>query len=383
MRKLTLLVALGMATTLLARDATAQVPEIVPQPMTTQQPPPPDAQQPPVGASGSPISATYDGGTILRAANGTFEMKLNGRMQARYDALRVPGGGDGGDDEVIQRFLLPRTRLSMEGFAFTRSLTYKMEGSFGDDGTPRLRDFYANVAIMGQKLQFRFGQWKRPYNRQEIISDFATELPEKALTNGFAGGARDVGIALHNGYDKSPDGLEWVVAVMNGSVAAGDFEPELIARLGVNVGGIRGYSEGDLEGGPLRLAAAINYRLANLDNGPLTHHASVDMMLKANGLSLQAAGFVQKVEDVDATFAAHVQAGYFLTPRAAQVDARFALVPSPTGPDDEYLMELRGGFNYYWFGHNLKLSTDFGVLDDTTEGSDAALQLRVQGQLVF
>lgn len=383
MRKVTRLAPLLVAGMTVAPAAHAQGPEVVPSPATTQPPPPPPPDfQPPVAAKGSPIAVSYDGGTIFRAADGTFELKLNGLMQARYELLRVPEDAEG-EAETLQRFLLRRTRISMEGFAFTRSVTYKMEASFGDDGTPRLRDFYTNVAILDQRLQFRFGQWKRPYNRQEIVSDFATELPEKAVTNVFAGGARDIGVALHNGYDKSPDGLEWVVAFMNGSVTAADFEPEIIARLGVNVGGIRGYSEGDLEGGPLRLAAAINYRLANLDNGPLTHHAGVDMMLKVNGVSLQAAGFVQKAEDEDATFAAHVQAGFFITPRAAQIAARFALIPSLSGAEDEYLMEVRGAFNHYWFGHNLKLSSDVGVLDDTTDGSDAQLQLRIQGQLIF
>lgn len=414
MRKLMSLAQLSVIGVMVSLEASAQVPEIVPQPVTMQVegaavPPPPASQPPPAARKGVPITASYDGGTILRSDDGKFEMKLTGRFQARYDMRRVTGAAD--DSEILQRFVLPRTRIGMEGFVFTRSVTYKLEGSFSDAGIPRLRDFYANVALMGDKLQLRFGQFKRPFNRQEIVSDFATELPEKALTNDFAEGSRDIGLALHDGYDRSPDGLEWVVGIFNGSGdrtiypatttctagtctttigtptnAPADFQPQLIARLGVNVGGIKGYSEGDLEGGPLRFAAAINYRLKNLDNGPMTHAAVVDAVLKVMGFSLQAAGLVQKVEDVaDATFAAHVQAGYFVTPRAAQVDARFAIVPLPLAAmgEQQYRMEVRGGFNYYWFGHNLKLSSDVGVLDDTTEGSNAELQVRVQGQLVF
>jgi hypothetical protein len=334
---------------------------------------------------GAPVSVSYDGGTIFRSEDGRFELKVNGRFQARYDMLRRTDP-DTDESEVTQRFLLPRTRLGMEGFAFTPSFTYKTEGSFGDDNTPRLRDFYGNVALRGDALQLRFGQWKRPFNRQEIVSDFGTELPEKALTNAYVGGARDIGVALHNGYDRSPDGVEWVVAFMNGGVDVDDFAPELIARLGVNVGGIRGYSEGDLEGGPLRFAAALGYRLANLDNGPLTHLAGVDAVLKVSGLSLQVAGFVRKVEDAgDATFAGHVQGGAFVVPGHAQLTARFAIVPLPlvAGGEQEYRMEIRGGANYYFFGHNLKVSSDLGALSDTTEGATAALAFRLQGQLVF
>jgi hypothetical protein len=92
---------------------------------------------------------------------------------------------------------------------------------------------------------------------------------------------------LHNDYERSP-AFEWAVAVMNGtgdkgaSAAAswstphdGDgaitsgkfsnvpetFRPQLVLRVGYNHGKLAGYSEGDLEGGPLRFGVAGSVKL--------------------------------------------------------------------------------------------------------------------------
>ena len=40
------------------------------------------------------------------------------------------------------------------------------------------------------------------------MSDFASEFNERAITATFAGGGRDLGLAIHNDYEKSPEGLK-------------------------------------------------------------------------------------------------------------------------------------------------------------------------------
>jgi len=357
------------------------------------------------------MTASYDGGTILRSTDGKFELKFGGRMQTRYELTKSFAD----DGEANQQFAVPRTRVTMEGTAFTPRVRFKLEGSFGDNGFARLRDFYIDGEIF-PKVWVRAGQFKRPWNRQEIVSDFATELPEKALTNDLANGGRDIGVMIHNMYDKSPEGLEWAIGLFNGqgdralprvttvctdamppvctsTVAPptnlfGDWQPQLVARLGVNVGGIKGYSEADLEGGPLRLAAAVGYRLLNIQDteaAPLTHALEIDMMLKISGVDLNVAGFLLKVKERNTQFAGHVQAGAFLTPKRFQLVARFAANPLPVGSDgsQEYALEIRGGPQVYFWGHNLKISTDIGVVQSTAEGADPTLIARVQGQIIF
>jgi hypothetical protein len=380
--------------------ALAQV-EIVPTETAIQPPPPPPRK-------GSPLTVAYDGGTVFRTDDETFELKLTGRMQTRYELFKVLGEDEDGESpELVQRFVLPRTRIGMDGYVFSRDIRFKMEGSFSDNGNPRLRDFYFDVGLAGGQVIFRAGQFKRPYNRQELVSDFGTEMPEKAATNEFARGSRDIGLMVHNGIERSPDGLEWALAFVNGqgdravprctqaggsitcsppSNVPSDFQPQLVARLGFNVGGIRGYSEADLEGGPLRLAAAVSYKLMNIEDDDLRGHGlQADLVIKAHGLSFQAAGFMEKLGDADTQFAGHAQAGVFLTPKQHQLVGRFGATPLPvtaTG-DQDYVLEIRGGFNWYFFGHSLKWSNDIGIVKATTEGADAELQARLQAQIVF
>jgi hypothetical protein len=107
------------------------------------------------------------------------------------------------------RFILNRARIALSGFAW-KNTQFKVEESLSDQGNTRLRDFYLNQVFLDGAVQLRAGQFTRPFNRQEIVSDFATEFVEKSNTNTWVGvqGGRDVGVALTNGYEKSPDGLE-------------------------------------------------------------------------------------------------------------------------------------------------------------------------------
>jgi hypothetical protein len=265
----------------------------------------------------------------------------------------------------------------------------------------------------------RFGQWKRPFNRQELVSDFASELNERAVTAEFVGGGRDLGVALHDDYEKSPDGLEWAAGVFNGfsggsdrpglattctedpatmelecvtpppSTFPGDFGPAVVARVGWNHGGIKGYSEGDLEGGPLRLAIGAGYKvdLADLAGADeLSHGVQADAMLKVAGFDLQLGLYLMKLAGADARAGALVQAGYFVIPARAQVAARFAVAPT-TGTREQ--LEARAAFDWYWQGHAWKLVSDAGVLQETGDdpmtglGADPVLQVRVMAQLTL
>jgi hypothetical protein len=277
------------------------------------------------------------------------------------------------------------------------------------------------------KVALRFGQFKGPFNRQELVSDFASEFPERAITAKFVDGGRDMGLMLHNNFDKSPEGLEWAVGVFNSFVggkdevevscpidsekcplpAGGvkDWEPAVFVRLGWNSGKIKGYSEADLEGGPLRYGVGVSYKvgLGQLNKGKeeslgdnMPHAVGADLLLKVQGFDLMVGAFFTKRVKADtgtkaSGFGAHVQAGYFLVPKKWQVAARFAMVPNAKyDKDDEAKDELtdieaRGAVNYYFKGHQWKWSTDFGVVQTTGADSkdDANIEVRSLMQLTF
>jgi hypothetical protein len=222
---------------------------------------------------------------------------------------------------------------------------------------------------------------------------------------------------VHNDYEKSPEGLEWVAGVFNSFSGASerpalsttctqnamtgvitcttppptnfpaDFGPTLVLRAGWNVGKIKGYSEGDLEGGAPRLAFGVSYKvdLANMDSNNLSHGLEADAMFKAYGFGLELGMYMMKIKKTDAQYGAFVQPGYFIIPKHAQVAARFAY--APVGARKQ--IEVRGAFNWYWEGHNWKWATDLGFVqltdkDPVTMVEDKPdLQLRSMLQLVF
>lgn len=345
-----------------------------------------------------PATVTYDKGFTLRRED--FELKIVGRVQTRYELHRSTAD----DTELEHRFSIPRARLTLEGTAYDTG--YKLQTEFGK-GFVYLRDFYLDRELV-PGLILRAGQWKRPFSRQHITSSASLQLPDRALTDDHFQGSRDLGVQLHSGYEKSPDGLEWAVGVFNGtgdkpSISASstciedpltgvhtctttaknpsnvpaDIGPMVVARLGWNHGGIKGYSESDLEGGPLRFAVGASYRgdLAEGEGSAMVHAVEGDFLVKVHGASLTGGVYARMQEDVDTDLGFHLQGGWFVSPRRAELVARYGQVP------DE--RELLGGFNWFLHGHALKWQTVAGVIDPTADGAGAEVVVQTQAQLVF
>ncbi|HEU5055442.1 MAG TPA: porin, partial [Kofleriaceae bacterium] len=354
------------------------------------------------------VSASYDKGFTLATSDDEFELKAGLRSQFRIEVFKA----DQDDAEFESRFVIPRLRLQLEGFAFGKQNTYKVEFDMGNRGDPTLKDFFVNHAF-DDALQIRAGQWKKPFSRHELVSDFSGEFSERAIANSWAGAGRDIGVAVHNGYEKSPDGIEWAAGIFNGTGekpsqtvscedpmdpetcvpstptnVPADFDPEFVARVGWNTGGIKGYSEGDLEEGPMRLGVAAGYRLnfnqleKDADDALLLEHGiELDALLKVAGFDAQAGLFFLKVGDADLELGFLAQAGYFVVPKIAEFAARFSLIPDGD-VEDESLMETRLAFDWYFHGHNFKWMTDAGLLTSTAAETND-IQIRSQLQLVF
>lgn len=385
-------------------------------PSGSEQLPPAPPDKP--AKAGSKLKVSYDGGVKFATEDGEFSAKLGVRGQVRFESTRPTDAGA----EFENRLSIARARIGLDGHVFGSDNQYKLEAALGDKGSfSFVKDFW--VERDTGPVRIRFGQWKRPFNRQELVSDFAGQFNERANTADFVGGGRDVGVAVHNGYEKSPEGIEWAFGVFNrfsgGSdrpiittnctpgattircvtpaptTVPDDWGPALVARVGWNSTTFKGYSEGDLEGGPLRYAVAASYKidLANFSRGGqaskadnLSHGFEVDAMVKAWGFSLELGGYLQKIKADDAGYGALVQAGMFVIPKHGEIAARFAIAPT-TGDRDE--IEARGAFNWYWQGHSWKWATDLGLLQETgndpvtLESGDPEYQLRTTVQLVF
>ena len=351
----------------------------------------------------------YDKGFILSSGDDKFELKLALRTQTRLEVTKPDAS-----DEYIAAFSLARTRLQLEGFAYGKANTYKLEFDFSQKGNVNLKDYWVSHDFGG--VLVRAGQWKRPFQRAQIASDFGLQFVESSIATAYTTDrlVRDLGVAVHNDYEKSKDGVEWVAGFFNGTGEGSkqkltcedpadpegcvistptnvpaDYDPMLLARVGFNHGGIKGYSEGDVEGGHLRFAVAGAYKLDfnNFDKNAddelvLGHAGTIDGVVKVEGFSVAGAvGFV-KVGESDADLTFFGQTGYLVVPKTLELAARFAQLPDAAG-SDESLQEILGGLNWYFEGHSFKWMLDGGVVHHSA-GDGAVDQLvRTQVQLVF
>ncbi len=349
-------------------------------------------------ASGS-ASVGYKKGFFITSADDKFSLVTQGRVQGRAEWLNQDGANK-------DNFSIARARLTLKGHAFSKDIKYKFQSDFGK-GNVVLKDFYVDWKV-GEKAIVRVGQYKRPFSRQQINSSGRLELVDRAITDKEFGGGRDIGVMVHNNYEKSPE-LEWAFGVFNGTgdkaafdaavdPATGEvdvkvsnvpdqMQPAFVARAGINRGGIKGYSEADLEGGPMRFAVGGSVLVA-LDNDAddeSTVRAEVDGVMKQNGLSVSGAVFVATAQDGEGfadqamdKYGAHAQAGYMLN-KKHQAVARYAVViPDADGEDPSH--EITGGFSLYEFAHGFKWQTDLGARVDP---DDTRILARTQLQLSF
>lgn len=378
----------------------------------------------------APVTVTYKGGLVLATPDDRFELKLAFRNQFRFESRRSF------DDETPTRhnqfentFYIPRTRFVAEGHAFGKDNRFKAELAYGDRGNfAYLRDMYLEKRIPGTSVFFRAGQWKRPFDRAEIVSDFGSTFNERSIHNDLTGGGRSQGIALHNQYEKSPAGLEWAVGVFNTFSGGGDrpvfdtdcvetmpgvidcntsrptttptdFGPTIVARIGWNSPRMKGYTEGDFEGGPLRYAVGASYKidLANFSAGMeeswlenTSHGLEVDTMIKAYGFTLQAGVAMMILSGSDPELGLFVQPSMFVVPEKVEIGGRFAVNTltqpgsTPGTTVERHELEARAAFNYYWQGHAWKVASDLGFTtltggEPSDDGPD--LQLRIMMQM--
>lgn len=354
------------------------------------------------------VVAGYEKGFFIRSGDGLFELRTKAGIQAQFavESLDSAGGR-----ETEAAFLIRRGRLIFEGHAFDPNLTFKLQAGF-DRGSVGLRDFYVDYAFVPGWLRLRAGQWKRPFSRQFLNSGLGQEFVDRAITHNFFNTGRDVGVAIHNG---SPSGFEYALGVFNGTgdsprlsgdvvldpstgegdITSGRFtnvpdvlHPAVVMRLGYNYGGIKGYSEADLEGGPLRFAVGAS-ALLDLDadgDDASGVQAELDYALKVHGFSTTGAVYVSAAQSGsgfgDQSFDAigfHLQVGYVIAERFQPV-FRYALV-APDGSDND-LQEIALGFSSYFFGHNFKWQTDAALLSEQDPSGDRN-NYRLRSQLQF
>jgi len=351
-------------------------------------------------SEGASPSAGYKKGFFIQSADKNFKLVFKNRVQTRFSWETANGFDELTDDEM--NFAIQRARLTMKGHVFSDDIKFKFQTDYGK-GRASLKDFYVNFKL-GKGLHVRLGQWKRPFSRQYLTSSGKQEFVDREITDDAFGRGRDVGFAVHNNYEKSPT-FEWVIGVFNGtgvkSSLSGDVEvdidtgegditsgkftnvpdqlnPTVVARVGYNHGGIKGYSEADLEGGGFRFSVGASVRAAlNVldDSRDMELAAQGDFIMKMSGLSLSGAFYY---DDAQMYMGFHTQLGYVLNKKYQPV-VRYARL-NPDG-DENDSQEIAGGVSVYFYGHKLKWQTDVGARMQDVPGADGETEYLVRSQL--
>jgi hypothetical protein len=350
---------------------------------------------------GTAVASTgYDKGFFIESADGAFSLKTQARVQFRYtftSALEADPVTMEESRDNDSLFAVQRGRLTLGGHAFSKDLGYKLQADFGR-GDVVLKDFYVDYRVAGDAL-VRFGQYKRPFSRQQITSSGNLELVDRAITDGYYRSGRDAGVMVHNNYEKSPE-LEWAVGLFNGTgenvvpgrtMGAPDtFNPALVGRIGYNQGDVKGYSEADLDGGPLRFGVGASV-LGELDgdgDNASSIRSELDYIVKVEGFSSTGGVYFATAQDGEGfpdqtgdALGFHLQAGYTVD-KMHQVVGRYALI-APQADGAGNLQEVSLGYSLYLFGHGFKWQTDVTLGLDEGQDPGDDMQVRSQAQLSF
>jgi len=354
----------------------------------------------------APVTAGYAKGFFIHSADGKQALALQARVMPRYTSERTLAKD--GTFTTTSAFALNDAILQFSGFTFTPAVAYKAEIQFGK-GSVALKDFYTDLRIAPATV-LRVGQFPRPFSRQQITSGGAQELDDRAITDKAFGAGRDIGVALHDDYTKSPP-FEWAIGVFNGTGEApaftgtsspdtnmvtgsftnvpARFKPVFVGRAGANFGKINGYSEGDLDDSQPCGAVAVSVLTEgdyDKDHKAATR-TELDGVFKVHGLALDAAVYGESLKQTGmgpTTYTqkrgVHAQASFTIVQRH-MIAARFAIVDVPG--DHTYQTETTFGYSMFLRGHDLKWQTDVSMVHDVAHAMGDDLRARTQIQLGF
>jgi hypothetical protein len=368
-------------------------------------------------------------GLRYTAPDTSFSVKFNFRMQQ----LLVVNTVDDNSDATSSQFLVRRSRLKFDGFAFTPKLKYKAELGLtnrdiainSEDGNTR----DAARIILDAVLKYEFvkgwelwvGQTKLPGNRERVISSANLQFVDRSIVNSRFNIDRDAGLQLRGKLKVGEVLLNPTFAVTMGegrnitSNNAGGYN--YTAHLDFlpfgSFAGKGDYIGSDLEREPepkLSIGLTYNYndgavrqqgqlgRFVENKNGVDGDYVEnnltafiADLMFKYQGFSVMSE-YANTTGDNESTELSSgfntgsgisVQAGYLL-PSNWEIALRYTSIERDedfSGITDEN--QFTFGISKYIVGHALKVQTDFTrrtfpLFEDTPGRSMFRMQMEMQ-----
>ena len=319
------------------------------------------------------IEGGYKEGLFVQSDDGDYLLKTRLFLQLQHQFLSLEGQGK------TNGFQVRRTRLLFLGNAFHPDFTYQFEFEMASGLTnnvsesvaetgPNLRDSWINYDT-GRGIEIKAGQFKVPFNLGELIPDSKQQFIDRSETDDAFSYSRDIGLDLHGRViDKK---LEYHAYVFNDGLNQNKFikNNEMLfgARIVYSFLGDHGYTASDVENSASPQFMAGIAGTYNRVGAPAVADQSViaatgDVAFRYRGFStISAAYYLRNQTAGTNSFGLEGQAGYFILPNRLEAIVRCSgVIPTAAGFANGY--EGGGGLNYYFYGHRLKLLTDYALL---------------------
>ncbi|MBL4580489.1 MAG: porin [Gammaproteobacteria bacterium] len=387
-----------------------------------------------------PVTAEHVGsGFRFATRDGNWRTDLQWRAQTRFttpyrsDPRQISSFNAGNQSNFEAR----RLRMKIGGHGFQPWLQYYFEVDLQpsrdvDDSSSasstRVIDWRIDIAKWDWG-GIRLGQWKVDLNRERVDSSGRQQFVERSIANRVFTIDRQVGVQLRGHlFKETPADMRYFAGVFNGEgkgVNNTDDNMMYMARLQWNfLGRDLSFRQTDVEytelpTGSFALAGATttgactrwsSSGCGNLDGFEKPADAAPDQYeidqfvqefaFKYRGFSAQQEHHVKKIRDTvtgirSELTGGYVQAGYFFhhlfpaVPAPLEFAARYAYVDEPNASNltfDNAREELTLGANWFFNGHNNKLTIDYSRLkldDNLLSRNESENRLRFQWDVSF
>ncbi len=357
------------------------------------------------------IEVGYSNGFFIRTQDDLFSLKFNIRSQFLFFVE-----DEGGD--TATSFDIRRLWISFRGNAFRSWLKYLLilEAS----GDVELLDYFLDFAKKTEVVP-RIGQYRVPFNREELTDPFNLQLVDNSILNREFSLGRHIGVGLGGVVNRF---ITYGVGVFNSAGRNSINENSNLLYVGrvmftptgepryssINpfpVSGEYTYSQGsfgDSETPLIAISVAAAYlpgfnasttnpgnpiiqdRVLALgsDEGNIFQF-SADLSVKYLIFSLEAEYDLRNINPdetgIDSALSqgVRVQSGVFLIPELIEVAGRFAIIDLGNDFGDDKIWEITPGLSFYFIrDRNLKLQFDYSFIRDEFIDDDIN---RVRAQL--
>ena len=382
------------------------------------------------------LKSHYDDGLVFETKRGNFSVRYKTLIQFQFSAIDQ-------DNNTDTDFFFRRFRLRFNGHVLRPWLTYRIQlsrdnvklGQDNDSSGLEFKDFYID-AVYSKKIFPRIGQFKVPFDREQLNSGTALLLVERSIANSEFSLGRKLGGALYGllGKHVAYGFAVYTAPATDDTADASSFDSETFAgRIQLNFGGTLEYTNGGFPTGgdyafvpdftkvPVFVFGTAIVYIPGLsvkenegESGALIQRFIDLGISKGNVVSVTGdAAYKLPMFNVEAAYLGRwiepdiggsetvydqglrIQTGLFLVPKLIELAGRWAFIwydtsPGVVGTQDvqrDTSLELTYGINYYISESNKwKLQLSYSFISDTfTQGAPDENQkgLRIQFQALF